>query len=51
MTQKLFEILSRRYEKRDKEKAWVFWQRYWDRKKKEWVEGPYQDNFKISVTP
>ena len=43
MTQKLFEVLSKRHEKRDKDKPWVFWQRYWDRKKKEWVEGPYQD--------
>jgi integrase len=43
MTQKLFEVLSRRYEKRVEDKPWVFWQRYWDRKKKEWVEGPYRD--------
>ena len=35
MTQRLFEVLSRRHEKRDKEKPWVFWQRYWGRKKKE----------------
>ena len=47
MTQKLFEVLSRRFEQRDKEKSWVFWQRYWDRKRKEWVEGPYQDRKKI----
>jgi integrase len=50
MTQKLFEVLSRRYEKRAKDKPWVFWQRYWDRKKKEWVEGPYQDRKKIMKT-
>ena len=50
MTQKLFEVLSRRYEKRAKDKPWVFWQRYWDRKKKEWVEGPYQDRKSIMKT-
>ena len=26
MTQKLYEILSRRYEERDRTKPWVFWQ-------------------------
>ena len=50
LTQKLFEVLSRRFEKREKDKPWVFWQRYWDRKKKEWVEGPYQDRKKIMKT-
>jgi len=50
MTQKLFEVLSRRYEKRAKDKPWVFWQRYWDRKKKEWVEGPYRDRKSIMKT-
>ena len=50
MTQKLFEVLSRRYENRAKDKPWVFWQRYWDRKKKEWVEGPYQDRKSIMKT-
>jgi len=24
-------------------KPWVFWHRHWDRKKKEWVEGPYKE--------
>lgn len=50
MTQKLFEVLSRRYENRAKDKPWVFWQRYWDRKKKEWVEGPYRDRKSIMKT-
>ena len=50
MTQKLFEVLSRRFEERDESKPWVFWHRYWDRKKKEWVEGPYQDRKKIMKT-
>jgi integrase len=50
MTQRLFDVLSRRYEKRGKDKPWVFWQRYWDRKKKEWVEGPYQDRKSVMKT-
>jgi integrase len=50
MTQKLFEVLSRRYEKRVKDKLWVFWQRYWDREQKDRVEGPYQDRKKFMKT-
>jgi integrase len=50
MTQRLFEVLSRRFEQRAKDKPWVFWQRYWDRKKKDWVEGPYQDRKKVMKT-
>jgi len=47
MTQRLYEILSRRYTNRDPNKPWVFWHRYWDQKKREWVEGPYEDRKKI----
>ena len=43
MAQKLFEILSHRFSHRDKKKPWVFWHRHWDRKKREWVEGPYKE--------
>ncbi len=43
MTQRLFGVLSCRYSHRDKSKPWVFWHRHWDRKKKEWVEGPYKE--------
>jgi len=50
MTRKLFEVLARCYEKRDPSKPWVFWQRYWDRKEKRWVEGPYQNRKKIMKT-
>jgi len=50
MTQKLFEVLSRRHEERAKDKPWVFWQRYWDRKKKGWVEGPYLERKRIMKT-
>ena len=47
MPDKLYEILSTRYASRDKRKLWVFWHRYWDRQKKEWVEGPYKDRKRI----
>lgn len=50
MTGRLFEILSRRYKNRDKGKSWVFWHRWWDRKEKCWVEGPYKDRKKIMKT-
>jgi integrase len=50
MTRKLFEVLSRLFEVRDESKPWVFWHRYWDRKKKEWVEGPYQDRKRVMKT-
>jgi integrase len=43
MTQKLFDVLSRKYEQRDKTKPWVFWHRHWDKKQKMWVEGPYRE--------
>jgi len=47
MTQKLCDVLSQRYEKRDEAKPWVFWHRYWSRKEKKCKEGPYQDRKKI----
>jgi integrase len=50
MTQRLFEVLSTRYEKRAKDKPWVFWQRYWNKKDNQWVEGPYQDRKKVMKT-
>lgn len=37
MTEKLHEVLSNRFSKRDKRKPWIFWHRYWDRKTKEWA--------------
>ena len=43
MSERLYEVLSNRFDKRDKRKPWVFWHRYWDRKKKEWVEAPYKN--------
>jgi integrase len=50
MTTRLFQVLSHRYENMDKSKPWVFWHRYWSRKKKQWVEGPYQDRKRIMRT-
>ena len=32
MTDKLFEILTRRFENRDRSKPWVFWHTYWNAK-------------------
>jgi len=43
MTTKLYDILLRRYENRDKSKLWVFWHRYWDKKAKAWVDKHYKD--------
>jgi integrase len=50
LTKMLFEILSRRYEERDKTKPWVFWHRYWSKKENRFKEGPYQDRNKFMAT-
>jgi hypothetical protein len=50
MTTKLYSMLLRRYKNRDKDKPWVFWQRYWSRKEGKFVEGPFQDRKKIMGT-
>ena len=47
MTNRLFQLLSHRYEHRAKKHTWVFWHRYWDRRNKDWAEGPYKDRKKI----
>lgn len=47
MTQTLHAVLQRRYEKRDPEKPWVFWHRYWSRKHGQFIEGPYGDHKKL----
>jgi len=47
MTEKLFQVLSERYKKRDQEKPWVFWHRYWSAKEKKIREGPFGDRKKI----
>jgi integrase len=50
MTNRLLQVLCHRFEHRDRKRDSVFWHRYWDRKKKEWVEGSYQDRKKIMKT-
>ena len=50
MTTRLYNMLFRRYKNREKDKPWVFWQRYWSRKEGKFVEGPYQDRKKIMGT-
>ncbi len=46
-TQKLCEVLSQRHEKRDKAKPWIFWHRYWSRKRGRFVEGTFGDRKKV----
>jgi integrase len=50
MTRRLFDMLSKRYRSRDKDKPWVFWHRYWSRKEKRFVDGPYQDRKRFMAT-
>jgi len=50
MTQKLNEILSRRYSYRDKTKPWIFWHTYWSSKTGEKKEGPFKDRKKVMNT-
>lgn len=47
MTEKLFEILNRRFEARDQSKPWVFWHRYWSRKEGKFLEGPFGDRKRL----
>jgi integrase len=47
MADKLYELLSHRVKNRDKRNPWVFWHRYWSRKKQESVVGPYLDRNRI----
>ncbi|WP_236608444.1 tyrosine-type recombinase/integrase [Pseudodesulfovibrio aespoeensis] len=41
MTDKLYEVLSELYARRDPEKEWVFWCRSYSHKLKRMVDGPY----------
>lgn len=50
MTEKLYEVLTSRYEKRHDDKPWVFWHRYFSRKEGKWVEGPYSERKKFMKT-
>jgi integrase len=50
MSEKLYEVLSRRHRNRDKRIPWVFWHKYWSQTKKEWVVGPYKERKRIMRT-
>jgi integrase len=50
MPDRLFGIMSRRFEKRDKRKPWVFWHTYWSRKKGEYVDGSFADRKRFMTT-
>ncbi len=50
MTQKLFEVLSRKFAERDPSKPWVFWHTYWSNKTGETLEGPYKNRRKTLKT-
>ena len=47
MSDKLHEVLFRLDSKRDINKPWVFWHRYWSKKSGNFVEGPYKDRKKL----
>jgi len=47
MTQKLYEVLKQRHGSRDPDKPWVFWHRYWSRKRGRFVEGTFGDRKKV----
>ena len=50
MPDRLFELLSHRYENRNKRIPWVFWHRYWSRKKGKWTVGSYKERKRIMKT-
>lgn len=50
LTKRLYEILLKRFKVRDKHIPWVFWHRYWSRKAKSFIEGPYIERSKLMKT-
>jgi hypothetical protein len=50
MTQRLFEILSRCFQRRKPDMPWVFWHRYWSSKAGKWCTGPFGDRKKFMKT-
>ena len=50
MTDRLFEILSRRHAEMDSTKPWVFWHTYWSSKTGEKCVGPYKERKRIMRT-
>jgi integrase len=49
MPDKLFDILSRRYVSRKKDIPWVFWHKYWGRRKQKWIVGPFKERKRIMI--
>ncbi len=47
MTEKLHNVLQSRFNKRSSEIPWVFWHRFWSKKKGEFCIGPYKDRKKF----
>ena len=47
MTQRLFEVLTRRYLVRDKTTSMVFSHEYWSRKTGRFEEGPFKDRKRL----
>lgn len=47
LTRNLHAILKARHARRDSTKPWVFWHRYWSRKKGKFCEGPFKDRKKF----
>ena len=47
MTDKLYEVLSRRQANRDKRIQWVFWHRYWDQGIGNWKTGPFKERKRL----
>ena len=50
MTNKVFEVLTRRHKNRVSDKLWVFWHRYWSVKNQKWIEGPYNERKRFMKT-
>jgi len=50
MTNRLHEILQRRFSAREKSKPWVFWHRYYNRNAAVWEEGPFKDRKRMMQT-
>jgi len=47
MMGRLYDLLWRRYQSRNKKLPWVFWHRYWDQKAGNWKVGPFKERTRI----
>ncbi len=50
ITNKLHDVLSQRFQDKDKSKPWVFWHRYFSKKENTYNEGPYKDRKRLMRT-